>query len=333
MHWRRRTEPVASSAMEWTAEVGSAAWLAERLDEPWTGTIHDVVPRGFSGYARVLHRATRERPVGQPWPPLPYAAHRAEWETFVQGSPEIESENVTWARAAGAFSTGFHPTVSWQSIVEPGVVVENEDGPRDAEGWRYREPDLGQLDPETLARLASHLAARTTTPEAGHIAVWEGWGGLLGHTGPTPSRAFFQVGGDARHRRLLANLVPEGFRSPWAKDRWQPGILPDDVSRGSRLELPHRGHVLFAGGVSELTNPDWVLRAPWRDVEAEEHGFPPSAHAPSLVWPADHAWVLVSEVDWDSSIVAGDAELIATICADPELEAYEILEGTSLLEG
>ncbi len=310
--------------MEWTADVAAGAWLADRLDDPWSGTVHDVVPRGFAAYARVLHPASRDRPVGRPWPPLPYATHRAAWEAFEASDPRIEEERVGWAAVAAAFGTRLHPTSAWQDLVAPGVVVPGEDGPRDADGWRYQEPPLGQLEAPTLAALARRLVEHTSTPDDGHLAVWEGWGGLLGHTGPTPSRAFLQAGDDVRHRRLLSNLVPERFRSPWARDRWQPGILPDEVSRGPRLELPHRGHVLFAAGVAELTSPDWVLRAPWRDREAETHGFPPAALSPSLVWPRDRAWVLVSEVDWDSTVVGGSAELVAALVADPEVEALPL---------
>jgi hypothetical protein len=90
--------------------------------------------------------------------------------------------------------------------------------------------------------------------------------------------------------------------------------------------------VLFTGGVAELTSPDWVLAAPWRDREAETHGFDPSAHSPSLVWPADRAWVLVSEVDWDSTVVAGSAALVADLCADPALEAVPLPADAALTE-
>src|SRR5690606_38956311 len=131
-----------------------------------------------------------------------------------------------------AFGTEVGATTAWEEIVAAGVVVEGEDGPRDGDGWRYHGPALGQLEPETLAAIARHLAEQTGTPNDGHVGVWEGWGGLLGAFARTPSRAFLQPTDDVGHRRLLSNLVPEGFRSPWAKDRWQPGILPDDVSRG-----------------------------------------------------------------------------------------------------
>ncbi|WP_420114204.1 hypothetical protein [Pseudactinotalea sp.] len=319
--------------MHWTADVSLGAWMAERLDAPWRGTIHDVVPRGFEAYARVFHPADRDRPVGQAWPPLPYAAHRAQWQAFEDRAPQIDSEHVSWAVTAAAFGTTVHPLAQWGALVAPGVVVENEDGPRDRDGWRYQEPALGQPPPATLASVARHLAEHTTTPDGGAIAVWEGWGGLVGHLGPTPSRAFLSTSDDDRHRGLLANLVPERFRSPFAKDRWQPGILADDVSRGPRLQLPGRDHVLFTGGVAELTSPDWVLAAPWRDREAEAHGFEPSAHSPSLVWPDDRAWVLVSEVDWDSTVIGGTRVLVAAICADPAVEALPLPPEAPLHEG
>jgi hypothetical protein len=318
--------------MRWTADVSSGAWLGERVDSPWRGTIHDVVPRGFGVYARILHPATRDRPVGRPWPPLPYAAHQRDWRAFQAAAPEIDRERVGWAQVAAAFGTTLHPLAQWHALVTPGVVVEDEDGARDADGWRYAGPDLGQLEPDVLAALARHLAAATSTPDSGGIALWEGWGGLVGHLGPTPSRAFLQATDSPTHAGLLANLVPESFRSPFAKDRWQPGILPDDISRGPRLSLPGRDHVVFSGGVSELTSPDWVLDAPWRDRAAEAHGWPPSAHSPSLVWPADHSWVLVSEIDWDSTVVGGSRELIAAICADPTVEALPLPVNASLTE-
>lgn len=39
---------------------------------------------------------------------------------------------------------------------------------------------------------------------------------------------------------------------------------------------------------------------------------------------------MVSEVDYDSTIVAGSAALVAAICAEPGLEALEIPSGADL---
>ncbi|WP_159500981.1 hypothetical protein [Microbacterium sp. 18062] len=322
--------------MEWTDDVQTGAWLRERLDEPWRGTMHDAVPRGFPAYARLFHPATRDRPVGRPWPPLPYGAHRREWDAFQRDAPEIDVEQVGWAATADALGTTFHPGAQWHRLVAPGVVVENEDGPRDAAGWRYGAPVTGELDSDALSALTRALAAHTTTPDDGLVALWEGWGDLVGHLGVTPSRTFLTLtaADDApdpdRHGELLARSIRDPLNDAFRKPRWQPGILSDEISAGGRMVLPGREYVVFRGGIAEFATPGWVERVPWRDREAEEHGFPPSAHSPSLIWPADRAWVLVSEVDWDSTIVAGSADLVAALCAEPGVEALPIEADASL---
>ena len=40
--------------------------------------------------------------------------------------------------------------------------------------------------------------------------------------------------------------------------------------------------------------------------------------------------VSVTEVDYDSTIVGGSAELVAALVADPRLEAFEVAAGTVL---
>jgi hypothetical protein len=321
--------------MEWTAEVAAGDWLKDRLDDRRSGgTMHAVVPRGFPAYARVFHPATRDRPVGVAWPPLPYGRHVKEWDAFHAARPEIDSERVTWAGTASAFGTTMHGLAQWHRLAGPRLT-EGEDGPRDAAGWRYTEPLEGSLEPDLLSAAASILARHTTTPDDGFVAVWEGWGGVVGGIGYGPSRIFLTsmdsaAGDDPRHEEFLAHAARDSFNDVFRKPSWQPGILSDEVSRGPRLSLPNRDHVLFRGGVSELADPDWVMRVPWRNPELEGHPFEPAAHGPSLAWPDDHAWILVTEVDYDSTIVGGTSELIRALCADPQLEALPIREGADL---
>lgn len=316
--------------MEWTDDVAAGEWLRERLDDGAdVSTMHVVVPRGFPAYARIFHPATRDRPVGEPWPGLPYDRHRREWEAFQARDPEIDGERVTWAATATGMGTTMHELAQWNRLVAPGIAVVGEDGPRDAAGWRYAPPRTGDLEPDVVAAIAQHLAAHTTTPDAGFVALWAGFGGLLGFIGKSPSRRFFQLDDHAgqqtpTHNEMLGRSTSDPFNSVFALPTWQDGILSREVSEGARLELPLREHVLFRGGVVELADPDWVLRMPWRDVEAEAHGFAPEAHAPSLVWPDDRAWVAVTEVDYDSTIIGGDPALIDALLADPRLEAHAI---------
>ena len=87
--------------------------------------------------------------------------------------------------------------------------------------------------------------------------------------------------------------------------------------------------MLFHAGVSEFGDPDWVRRAPWSDIEHSQ-GFAPAAQSPSLIWPEDRAWVLATEVDYDSTIVGGAPELIRELCSGQQLEALPIREGADL---
>lgn len=314
--------------MEWTTDVAAGDWIRARTDRPWRGTIHDVVPRGFAAYARVLHPASRDRPVGEPWPPEPWDEHRRAWEAFEKRAPEIDVEQVGWAEVARAFGTRLHPQAQWHALAgqtepHPGV------SPVDRDGWRYDEPMIGQLASSALTALAGILAAHTTDPDDGFTAVWEGWGGLVGGMGFGPARSLISVamGEDAprtRHGDFLAHTARDRFNDVFRKPTWQPGVLSDEISRGARLELPDRSYVLFRGGVSTFARPDWELRAPWCDRTPEEHGAPPMAESPSILWPADRSWIAVSEVDFDSTIVAGPRDLIAAVVADDRIEALQI---------
>lgn len=335
--------------MEWSADVTAGEWIRERLDAVWTGSMHGVVPRGFPAYARILHPATRSRPVGRDWPPLPYEQNVRAWEAFGRDEVEIDTEAIRWADAADAFGTTLHPLAQWGALVRAHL-----DGPGEwqqvqaPDGWQYDAPMEGALDAESVAIIAQHLAAATATPDGGFVALWEGDGALLGHMGVNPSRSFFAIGssdprGDAptgaatitprdaaeaalyeRHNDMLAQSVGDPFNSVFRQATWQPGILSREISEGPRLELPARGHVLFRGGIADFADPEWVLSVPWRDREAEAHGFDPSANSPSLAWPDDRAWVLVTEVDFDSTIVGGSPDLVAALCADERLEAFPI---------
>jgi hypothetical protein len=325
--------------MEWTADIEAGNWLRDRIDSGpgWGATMHGVVPHGFPAYARIFHSTMRDRPVGTSWPPLPYGRHAKEWEAFQTSAPEIDVEKVSWATTAQAFGTTMHALAQWHRIVG-AREVEGEDGPRDDAGWRYGDPVEGSLGADHVAAAASILAQHTTTPDDGFVAVWEGWGGIVGGMGYGPSRVFFTAGDesfddDPRHVEFLSHAARDSFNDVFKKPSWQPGILSDEISHGPRLSLPNRDHVLFRGGVSELAVLDWDLRVPWRDRELEDHGFAPSAHCPSLVWPADRAWALVTEVDYDSTIVGGSSELVRALVSDPRLEALPIREGADLTWG
>jgi hypothetical protein len=306
--------------------MAAGGWLRERLDDDWT--MHHVVPHGYEAYARVFHpaevRSLPDRPMPTPdeWVRMPDAERERLFEL-------VDVDEVTWADAAEAFGTTMHALAQWYPLVR---------GDRDgqdrmaSDGREFTGPGEGRMPASLLARIAGHLVAHTSTPDAGYVAVWEGWGGLIGGHG-TNGRGFIEfTDGTApgpSEPRWWSSLRAN-FENPFRKAQWHPGILSDEISKGPRLALPDRDHVLFSAAPSAFADPEWILDAPWRDREAEAHGFEPEAQHPSILWPDDRAWVMVSEIDFDSTIVAGSTELVRAICADAGLEALPISEGASL---
>lgn len=53
-------------------------------------------------------------------------------------------------------------------------------------------------------------------------------------------------------------------------------------------------------------------------------------YSPSLFWPSDRSWLVASEVDFDSTLVGGSADLIEAIVGSPDLEAWRVEPDDSL---
>lgn len=294
--------------MEWTSDVAAGGWIRERLENAWT--LHHFVPRGFPAYARIFHPAYRERPVGIAWPA---DGDLDGWEQL-QGR-EIDTERVTWRDAATAFGTEMHGSAPWHWITHTDPPSES---PIDADGWRYLAPEEGTLDADVLARVAAHLVDHTATPDEGYAAIWEGWGGLVGFAGARGSSAGLSAAysDDPHHANMLRESSRDAFNNVFRRKTWHPGILSDEISRGPRLELPDRDHVLFRAAPRAWADPSWLDAVPWREGE--------HTRSPSLIWPAGRDWILVTEIDADSTIVAGTPDLVRAICTDPEIEAHAI---------
>lgn len=197
----------------------------------------------------------------------------------------------------------------------------------DAESFRREE---GRLDAAQLSTIATHLAHHTGTPDDVYAAVWDGWGGLVGFYGQAPARAVLAATDDEdpalmeHHRAMLERSIRDPFNNVFRKPVWQPGILSDGISRGPRLRLPDRDHILFTGRITELADPSWASTVPWADESPEWTA------SPSLIWPADRAWVLVTDVDADATIVGGNPDLVRALCTEPALEARAMQEGAGL---
>jgi hypothetical protein len=52
--------------------------------------------------------------------------------------------------------------------------------------------------------------------------------------------------------------------------------------------------------------------------------------SPNLFWPADRAWCVASEIDFDSTLVGGTTELIQAILRGPAFDSWPVQPDDSL---
>ena len=90
------------------------------------------------------------------------------------------------------------------------------------------------------------------------------------------------------------------------------------LASGPRMEHPGRNYLLLAGALTEaFTIADLVGARPW-------------ALSGNLVWHADQAWCIGTEVDFDSTLVGCSRTAADEILSCNELEALPISPHNSL---
>jgi hypothetical protein len=97
------------------------------------------------------------------------------------------------------------------------------------------------------------------------------------------------------------------------------GLVEDTYPNAVQLRFPVRSFVVFSGPVSAADQLGFDFKGGWR-TRAGEKPEPPSrdaigwwAQPPNLIWPSDHSWYVVSEYDFDSTLVGGGRDLIDAI--------------------
>lgn len=328
-----------SERFEWMPGIERGEWLRPMEAEP-LGSILSVVPRGFEAYARVFHPVDRDRPrQTKTWQGL-------DEMTYFEGVDDIEAsletERTTWAQAAESFDTTMHAQAQYARLVRRDYG--DVDGAIAADGWRYRDTSEGCLDAASLAAASAVLARHTTTPDTGIAAIWEGWGGLVSSAGIAHFVFESSASRPARYTdedtgRVTAPSLPErlvaaarqritGARSMnnvlpgLARNNPEPGsgLLSHEIATGPRLQLhggTGRRYVLFEAGADDFADVAWPGRAPWVDDVMR-------AQSPSILWPDDHASVLATEIDFDSTLVTGTRALVRELVETPGLEVLPI---------
>lgn len=307
--------------------------------EPF-GSILSVVPRGFEAYARVFHPVERDRPrETKSWHGVDVATHFGDVDDI---EAALEREGATWAKAAASFGATMHAEAQYARLVRRDYG--DAGGAIAADGWRYADTFEGSLDVAALSAASDVLARHTTTPDAGIAAIWDGWGGLVSSAGvsylvfessdTSSAGSTDEAVAHFAHRSVRERLAAVMGRMIGAarsmvgalvgptREAPEPGsgLLAREVAAAPRFELhadTGRSYVLFEAGANDFADPAWPRCAPWVDEVSW-------AQSPSILWPDDHAWVLATEIDFDSTLVAGTAALIRELVRTPGLEVLPI---------
>ena len=155
----------------------------------------------------------------------------------------------------------------------------------------------GHLDDADLGHLIAILARHTSTPQDCFFGLWEGFGDIHG----SPAVGFFA--GRGRHPLDI------------------PPAFPPEVLTGPRVEIPGRRYFLFRGRLDHAGH--------W-GAEDMAPGCPRPINSPNLMWPADHAWFVATEIDLPWTGVAGTTELLSDLMADHALDTELVTPGANL---
>jgi hypothetical protein len=106
----------------------------------------------------------------------------------------------------------------------------------------------------------------------------------------------------------------------WDGYGWVDSVnLTREQLDGPRLRHPGRDYLMFGGPLAAATELGWRPRPNWFE-----------AQSPNLFWPDDRAWCVATEIDFDSTLVAGEEALVDALLKTPGLDAWRIEPDDSL---
>ena len=167
--------------------------------------------------------------------------------------------------------------------------------PRGPEDDRYE----GHLEEHLLSALCEALTVHTTTPDECFFGLWDGFGELYGGESTLFLTAFT---GPARWPGRF--FTKEKPRPP------VPPAFPESVLEGPKVSYVH-DYLLFGGPLSSAG--EW-------GATSYCHGVPRDINSPNLMWPADHAWFVTTNIESTWTGVGGSKALISDLLAEPRLE-------------
>ncbi|MEU7905373.1 hypothetical protein [Actinoplanes sp. NPDC049118] len=99
----------------------------------------------------------------------------------------------------------------------------------------------------------------------------------------------------------------------WDGYGWLPDTAPAQLHHGDRDYILLAGPLHAALQLGDHPRSDWFI-----------------PQSPNLFWPADRAWCVATEIDFDSTLIGGTAELARQLLNDPALDAWPVDPDDSL---
>lgn len=232
--------------LRWSTQISEADWIRDRLHD-FAMDVGSVIPDCFAAYARVFH------PI------------------------DVNGQRRRWSRMAAENGRIAHPEMQYHLISTPPGMAPSRYEP-------LRDMDVGSLPPAELTALVEVLANAHAPTSRCFLAVWEGYGHLLGGT------AVFHLTSGGHESHDSSGVAP---------------IVPPDIAAAPRVDLPGRSYVLLEAPLTEIP-----------EVASELWG-----QSPNLWWPEDRSWCVATEIDFGWTYVGGPNPLIDQVLSDHRLEA------------
>ncbi|MGK5683771.1 hypothetical protein [Actinoplanes sp. URMC 104] len=172
------------------------------------------------------------------------------------------------------------------------------------------------VDDETGRQVTWSAVAAATGRRAHPTMQWRALAGAARWAGSDPWCGELAPPELARLCGILAQhtAVPGScFFCLWDGWGWLPRTVPAQVHHGDRDYVLLTGPLHAALQLGDRPRPDWFL-----------------PQSPNLFWPADRAWCVATEIDFDSTLVGGTAELAHHLLNDPGLDAWPVDPDDSL---
>ncbi len=224
-----------------------------------------------------------------------------------------DGQPVSWRQVAREMGKTFHARAQWNALSESN----GRSGRRHS--WAGMPPPLGELDIQPLDVLCSILSGYTHTPDSCYF----GLSTIFSRNATSiPPRHLLRAGGIREYVILAGPLTAAGELEVPAEHADSNTEEDDSVAS----LLPPQGFTQ-PGPEGHAPVPAELRRRSAVSLEFLHGG---SGQAPNLIWPFDRSWFVVSEVDFDSTLVGGSEALVQALASDERLETQFIDLDSSL---